>query len=403
MPNTYKILDRNNDTRTTNTKVTVQVSGTLPQGQQSGGESQKFPQGYKSSGTGRVGYTWFTFTTSSQLVDIGWGIRSGCFDDEDSLFYQSDKDDPTKAATFTDEGVLSISKTASMMYQSMASQYNDGRDLSIDGKKIDLLGIINFKRSQYRDRVEAGSFKLNFRSSGSTYATATDDGINGVTGSIRGPYSNITTTGTDTAGSSIDLKIGTLYHDSAVALIDLHKMFFPSANDRLISNRNVLMKFLTGSTTIGTSGESIHKIGFFSGSATDSAGANVEQQTNKRATYKHCSPYDIVNFYSGSYSQSLNTITRDLSGIQANAAVNFKTKFYFCRALFNEFNYSNNPTFTTGSTAQNNTWRLTEPETFVTTIGLFNESNECLATGKLSQPLPKDFGRESVIRVRLDF
>ena len=73
---------------------------------------------------------------------------------------------------------------------------------------------------------------------------------------------------------------------------------------------------------------------------------------------------------------------------------------YFCRAFSNEFNYSTNPTYSTGS---NFVFRLDEPQTFITTIGMFNEANQLLAVGKLSQPLKKDFGRESVIRVRLDF
>ena len=91
-----------------------------------------------------------------------------------------------------------------------------------------------------------------------------------------------------------------------------------------------------------------------------------------------------------------------MAGCSFNGQVNFSTKMYFCRAFSNEYNYSNNQTFWSGSSDQK-TYRISEPQTFITTIGLYNDADQLLAVGKLSQPLKKDFGRESVIRVRLDF
>ncbi len=39
----------------------------------------------------------------------------------------------------------------------------------------------------------------------------------------------------------------------------------------------------------------------------------------------------------------------------------------------------------------------------VTTVGLYNDANELLAVAKLSRPLVKDFTKEALIRVKLDF
>ena len=36
-------------------------------------------------------------------------------------------------------------------------------------------------------------------------------------------------------------------------------------------------------------------------------------------------------------------------------------------------------------------------------IGMYNDSNELLATAKLSKPLNKDFTKEALVRVKLDF
>ena len=46
---------------------------------------------------------------------------------------------------------------------------------------------------------------------------------------------------------------------------------------------------------------------------------------------------------------------------------------------------------------------INQPQVFVTTVGMYNDSNELLAVAKLSRPLLKDFTKEALIRVKLDF
>jgi hypothetical protein len=41
--------------------------------------------------------------------------------------------------------------------------------------------------------------------------------------------------------------------------------------------------------------------------------------------------------------------------------------------------------------------------TYVTTVGMYNDNNELLAVAKLSKPLQKDFTKEALVRVKLDF
>ena len=43
------------------------------------------------------------------------------------------------------------------------------------------------------------------------------------------------------------------------------------------------------------------------------------------------------------------------------------------------------------------------PVVYITTIGLYNDANELLATAKLSQPITKDFTKEALIKVKLDY
>ncbi len=87
-----------------------------------------------------------------------------------------------------------------------------------------------------------------------------------------------------------------------------------------------------------------------------------------------------------------------------NSQENITSDFVFIRARNNEFNYSANPSFISGSTGEviYNDF-INAPQTFITTVGMYNDSNELLAVAKLSKPLKKDFTKEALIRVKLDF
>jgi len=100
----------------------------------------------------------------------------------------------------------------------------------------------------------------------------------------------------------------------------------------------------------------------------------------------------LYNAISGGAAFSLNseeTITSD---------------YIFVRARNSEFNYSENPSFISGSTGEviyDNF--INAPQTYITTVGMYNDSNELLAVAKMSRPLLKDFTKEALIRVKLDF
>jgi len=87
-----------------------------------------------------------------------------------------------------------------------------------------------------------------------------------------------------------------------------------------------------------------------------------------------------------------------------NSQETITSDYIFVRSRNSEFNYSENPSFISGSTGEviySNF--INNPQTYITTVGLYNDSNELLAVAKLSRPLLKDFTKESLIRVKLDF
>ena len=87
-----------------------------------------------------------------------------------------------------------------------------------------------------------------------------------------------------------------------------------------------------------------------------------------------------------------------------NSQETISSDFIFVRPRSNEFNYSENPSFISGSTGEVlYSSFINNPQTYITTVGLYNDNNELLAVAKLSRPLPKDFTTEALVRVKLDF
>jgi len=92
------------------------------------------------------------------------------------------------------------------------------------------------------------------------------------------------------------------------------------------------------------------------------------------------------------------------ANFQLNSEETVSSDYVFVRPRNAEFNYSENPSFISGSTGDVlYSSMINSPQSYVTTVGLYNDTNELLAVAKLSTPLTKDFTKESLIRVKLDF
>ena len=125
----------------------------------------------------------------------------------------------------------------------------------------------------------------------------------------------------------------------------------------------------------------------------------------------------IAFVYSGSnssgsltYSSATNAnaqLYRAISGsanFYLNSQESITSDYVFVRPRSAEFNYSENPSFVSGSTGEvlySNF--INNPQVYITTIGLYNDTNQLLAVAKLSRPLLKDFTKEALVRVKLDF
>jgi hypothetical protein len=92
------------------------------------------------------------------------------------------------------------------------------------------------------------------------------------------------------------------------------------------------------------------------------------------------------------------------SSFELNSEETITSDFVFVRSRNAEFNYSTNPSFISGSTGEViYPYFINNPQVYPTTVGLYNDANELLAVAKLSRPLQKNFTKEALVRVKLDF
>ena len=103
--------------------------------------------------------------------------------------------------------------------------------------------------------------------------------------------------------------------------------------------------------------------------------------------------------------------------VQARREEQISSVSYFARARNDQFNFSSNPTYKTGSsvtdaqgnkTTTNGLFKVPsfkgDPRAYITQVGLYDgDGGELVAVAKLSQPILKSFSREAVVKVKLDY
>ena len=110
------------------------------------------------------------------------------------------------------------------------------------------------------------------------------------------------------------------------------------------------------------------------------------------------------NNSNGLNNRRLFTAISGAGSFALNSQETVTSDYVFVRARNSEFNYSENPSFISGSTGEviyDNF--INSPQVYITTVGMYNDSNDLLAVAKMSRPLLKDFTKEALVRVKLDF
>jgi|TARA_B100000900_G_scaffold249925_1_gene212849 hypothetical protein len=110
--------------------------------------------------------------------------------------------------------------------------------------------------------------------------------------------------------------------------------------------------------------------------------------TNTALVANHSALFESIKLASTFSMNSEETITSD---------------YIFVRVRNTDFNYTTNPSMISGSGEFVHSSLINNPQTFITTVGLYNDATELLSVAKLSKPLVKDFTKEALVRVKLDF
>jgi len=129
------------------------------------------------------------------------------------------------------------------------------------------------------------------------------------------------------------------------------------------------------------------------------------------AVFNEYSSSQAATFFSAIASYNINnrmiydmiaTIPASPSfGLQSYETIS--SRYFFTRVKNGEFNYTTNPTVIDSNGNLLYTQLVYNPQTFITTVGLYNNSGDLLAVAKLNKPLVKDYTKELLLRVKLDF
>lgn len=118
---------------------------------------------------------------------------------------------------------------------------------------------------------------------------------------------------------------------------------------------------------------------FNSQTAATIAAANLTYNPNNRMVFDMISSFSLQNY---------ETIS---------------SRYFFVRVKNAENNYTTNPTVIDNNGNLLYTQLIYNPQTYITSIGLYNNSGDLVAVAKLNKPLVKDFTKELLLRVKLDF
>jgi len=234
--------------------------------------------------------------------------------------------------------------------------------------------IINIARSRYREKMDAGNWSLKLTGGNGTFTFidnsgkkfGDDLGLSGrtfkvVSGSLNLGTENQATINTTTAANGQGY--GLFYPDRGIIVL----------NAEAIGNT---LGTIANQTIFTKDGAIIQ-----SGSVTPS----------------HLTTSEQFNQY-----RLLQAIQRG-GDFEARRTENVSTQHFFVRATNREFNYSNNPTYIDSDGFFVEGTFETDPQTFITTVGLLNDANEMIAVAKTSQPIVKSFDKEVLIKVKLSF
>jgi len=295
-------------------------------------------------------------TTSESQFSIAWGHRLGS--------------GSSAAGTLND----SPSRAIYSQYRLLLLNPGDTTFTFGDGVSSDSIYAVNFNRARIKDKLDPGNWQI-------------------VLGSLNGAsYANNVHTGSNVS------YLGT----SVIKLIDDSGQ----TQETNLTAAGRVFNIVSGTITEGVHNSTAPK---YYGLAYPDMGMLIlnGNAMNASASFNVVSGSNVAGdnawklYTAISGAMSANRVT---NAMQARNEETVTSTHFFVRIKNGEYNFSNNPTFTTGSVGEfAQATFIGDPKTYITTVGMYNDRQELLSVAKLSQPIQKSFSNEALIKVKLDF
>jgi hypothetical protein len=296
----------------------------------------------------------------TDIEEVQFAVAYGHVDGSGSVTLDIDPNGllPTKATYAQYKSMLLDPTLAKFQFDNSVAAATDSNDIY----------VINVARARYRESMDAGNWSLKVSGSNGLFTFIDNSGKKfgdsyGLSGNVFKVVSGSLNLGTQneaTVKNTTDPTSGQGYG-----------LFYPE--------RGII---ILNPTAVGNVVGSVFNENFQTvGTLIPSYSTAADQENHKRI-------YHAI---------------RAGKDFDARRTENVSTQHFFVRATNREFNYSNNPTYLDADGFFTEPTFETDPQTFITTIGLLNDANECVAVAKTSQPIVKSFDKEVLIKVKLSF
>ena len=391
MAGTYKTF-LNNDTTSTRTLLheAIPITGSIVSGTYAEESTSTSHVKTYSHGMFESVYDYpYLSSSANHIFDVTVGYSTGS-----ALSASSDRTDQEKKINLYNQMALMLMPTD---INGNIQEFDEDGNIAAGGTKLKEVFFVNFARLLVKDEIKKGSFQLelgvsaDYDQAGAVFRTRvklTDaSGSNGFkVNSPAGEYGILyaqTTDDGDTGAETLDTP---RIHGEAIGSADTRRAVG-------------LIYYQAG-------------IAVVSGSILTYSGSNtaLDAESLLKLDVTMCEGCDInfigqgFNAITGSSIQSFSADIRNrIYNIQFNNTTELNSTIYFCRANHNEYNYSSNRTYLSGSRIRVKDNAFDQPVSYVTSVGLYSADNELLAVAKLSEPVKKSPDTELTFRVRLDY
>jgi len=223
--------------------------------------------------------------------------------------------------------------------------------------------VVNIKRNRYKEKIYPHTFNIQLGNADGTLKLTSDvKDITSVSYNDAGRVFNIVS-GSDGTATSTPITSGV---SAGYTVSGSYGLFLPDVGMLLLNPRALSLPFVSGGLDLSI----------------DETQTASSLETNNNKLFQYIASGSLFSL------NSEETITSD---------------YVFVRVKNSEYNYSTNPSMVDNNGDFIFSSLISNPRTYVTTIGLYNDNNELLAVAKLSKPIKKDFTSEALYKVKLDF